>query len=83
MYSFDSSSNAAIYLIGSRANDDLKGGDIDILVIGEKKLSGQQKRNIQLAFYKEAGEQKLDLISLKQSDPSAFKEFALIDSVKL
>ena len=75
--------DAAIYLIGSRANDDLKGGDIDILVIGEQKLSGQQKRNIKLAFYKEAGEQKLDLVSLKHSDPSAFKEFALIDSVKL
>ena len=37
------------------------GGDIDILVLGEKELSGQQKRNIRIAFYKEAGEQKLDI----------------------
>lgn len=75
--------DAAIYLIGSRANDELKGGDIDILVIDEKVLSGQEKRNIKLAFYKELGEQKLDIVSTKRDDRSAFKEIALLDSVKL
>jgi predicted nucleotidyltransferase len=75
--------DAAIYLIGSRANDELKGGDIDILVIDEKELSGQEKRNIKLAFYKELGEQKLDIVSTKRDDGSIFKEIALLDSVKL
>ncbi|MGV7224536.1 MAG: nucleotidyltransferase domain-containing protein [Nitrospinales bacterium] len=75
--------DAAIYLIGSRANDELKGGDIDILVIDEKELSGQEKRNIKLAFYKELGEQKLDIVSTKRDDRSNFKEIALLDSVKL
>jgi predicted nucleotidyltransferase len=75
--------DAAIYLIGSRANDELKGGDIDILVIDEKELSGQEKRNIKLAFYKEFGEQKLDIVSTKRDDRSVFKEIALLDSVKL
>ncbi len=75
--------DAAIYLIGSRANDELKGGDIDILVIAEKELSGQEKRNIKLAFYKELGEQKLDIVSTKRDDRSIFKEIALLDSVKL
>ena len=75
--------DAAIYLIGSRANDELKGGDIDILVIDEKELSGQEKRNIKLAFYKELGEQKLDIVSTKRDDRSVFKEIALLDSVKL
>ena len=75
--------DAAIYLIGSRANDELKGGDIDILVIDEKVLSGQEKRNIKLAFYKELGEQKLDIVSSKRDDRSVFKEIALLDSVKL
>jgi predicted nucleotidyltransferase len=75
--------DAAIYLIGSRANDELKGGDIDILVIDEKVLSDQEKRNIKLAFYKELGEQKLDIVSTKRDDRSVFKELALLDSVKL
>jgi predicted nucleotidyltransferase len=75
--------DAAIYLIGSRANDELKGGDIDILVIDEKELSGQEKRNIKLEFYKELGEQKLDIVSTKRDDRSIFKEIALLDSVKL
>lgn len=75
--------DAAIYLIGSRANDELKGGDIDILVIDEKELSGQEKRNIKIAFYKEVGEQKLDIVSIKKDNQSIFRDLALLDSVKL
>jgi uncharacterized protein len=75
--------DADLYLIGSRANDKLKGGDIDILVIGEKTLSGQEKRNVKIAFYKEFGEQKIDIVSFKRDEPSNFKELALIESVKL
>jgi predicted nucleotidyltransferase len=75
--------DAAIYLIGSRVNDNLKGGDIDILVIGNKGLTGQEKRKIRLAFCKEMGEQKLDIISFGNSDSSTFKELALLDGVKI
>jgi len=75
--------DAAIYLIGSRVNDNLKGGDIDILVIGERELTGQEKRNIKLAFYKALGEQKLDIISFADCDSSTFKELALLDSEEL
>ena len=75
--------DAALYLIGSRANDELKGGDIDILVIDEKELSGQEKRNIKIEFYKEFGEQKLDIVSIKRNDRSVFKEIALLDSEKI
>ena len=76
-------SDAAIYLIGSRANDNLKGGDIDILVIGQKELTGQEKRKIKLAFYKELGEQKVDIISLTKKDSSPFKELVLLDGVQI
>jgi len=75
--------DAAVYLIGSRANDKRRGGDIDILVIGEKELTGQEKRNIKLLFYKEFGEQKIDIVSFKRDEPSNFKELALLESVKL
>ena len=75
--------DAAVYLIGSRVNDHLKGGDIDILVIGDTTLTGQEKRNIKIAFYKEFGEQKIDLISFKHDDESSFKDYVLLESVKL
>jgi len=61
----------------------LGGGDIDILVIAEKELTGQKKRNIKLSFYKEFGEQKVDIVSFKKDEPSNFKELALLESVKL
>ena len=75
--------DADVYLFGSRANEKLKGGDIDILVIGEKALTCQGKRNVKIAFYKEFGEQKIDIVSFKRGEPSNFKELALIESVKL
>ena len=72
-----------LYLFGSRANEKLKGGNIDILVIGEKALTCQKKRNVKIAFYKEFGEQKIDIVSFKRGEPSNFKELTLIESVKL
>ena len=75
--------DAAVYLIGSRVNEKFKGGDIDILVIAEKELTGQDKRDIKLSFYKEFGEQKIDIVSFKKDEPSNFKELALLESVKL
>ncbi len=75
--------DAAVYLIGSRVNDKLKGGDIDILVIAEKELTGQDKRDIKLSFYKKFGEQKIDIVSFKKDEPSTFKELALLESIKL
>jgi len=74
---------ADVYLIGSRADDRQKGGDIDILVIGENQLTGQEKRNIKIAFYKKFGEQKIDIVCFKRDEPSNFKELALIGSVEL
>ena len=74
---------SSVFLIGSRANDSLKGGDIDILVMGDRQLTGQEKRNVKIAFYKEFGEQKIDLVSFKSDDQSSFKDYALLDSVEL
>jgi predicted nucleotidyltransferase len=75
--------DATVYLFGSRVHDDQKGGDIDILVIGEKELTGQDKRGIKIAFYKKFGEQKIDIISFKKDDPSTFKELALLEAEKI
>lgn len=75
--------DAKVYLFGSRVHDDQKGGDIDILVIGEKELTGQDKRGIKIAFYKKFGEQKIDIVSFKKDDSSTFKELALLEAKKI
>ncbi len=75
--------DADIFLFGSRANDQLKGGDIDILVISKDKLSFQQIRNLKIAFYKQFGQQQIDIVTLKRDEPSTFRELALLDAVKL
>lgn len=75
--------DADIFLFGSRANDQLKGGDIDILVISKDKLSFQQIRNLKISFYKQFGQQQIDIVTLKRDEPSTFRELALLDAVKL
>ncbi|MEO2068902.1 MAG: nucleotidyltransferase domain-containing protein [Desulfurobacteriaceae bacterium] len=75
--------DAEIYLFGSRVYKDKRGGDIDILVIGERKLSLMEKVKIRVAFFKRFGEQKIDIISFSRDEKSTFKEFALKEGVKL
>ena len=50
-----------IYLFGSRVDDNLKGGDIDIYI--DKKLSSKEKLEILAEFSLNGIERKVDLIS--------------------
>ena len=77
------SPDARVHLFGSRVDDDKKGGDIDIMVIGGKRLSSQEVRRIKIEFYKEYGEQKIDIVSFDMDDSSGFKELVLLESVEL
>ncbi len=55
------SKNAKIYLFGSRVDDTKKGGDIDILILSND-LSKKDIRKIRVEFFKQFGEQKLDIL---------------------
>jgi len=61
-----------IYLYGSRADDALKGGDIDLLVFSEK-LTFSDKITALVEIKDVLGEQKIDLtikpFSARHSDP--------------
>lgn len=59
VHGFDS--KAKIYLHGSRVRDDLKGGDIDLLLISEI-LDFHAKVSILVELKKRMGDQKIDLI---------------------
>ena len=58
---FELSSNAKLYLFGSRIDDTKKGGDIDLLVVSDE-LSKKDLRYLRIEFFKYFGEQKIDII---------------------
>lgn len=55
------SSNAQLYLFGSRVDDNKKGGDIDLLIVS-KEITKRDLRYLRIEFFKHFGEQKLDII---------------------
>ncbi|MFK0569555.1 nucleotidyltransferase family protein [Endozoicomonas sp.] len=72
---------AQIWLFGSRANDEAKGGDIDLLILS-KTLSLKNRAGIRLALYDLIGEQKIDLvIAADNTDP--FTRIARAEGVQL
>jgi uncharacterized protein len=75
--------SASVFLFGSRVFDGLKGGDIDLLVLGERQLTGKEKRGIKIAFYKKFGEQKIDIVSFRREEFSTFKEIAILEAVQI
>ncbi len=52
---------AQIFLYGSRLDDHLKGGDIDLLIVSEK-LSFSDKIQILSEIKTQIGEQKIDIL---------------------
>jgi len=53
--------DAKLYLFGSRADDNKKGGDIDLLVLSDK-LNFGDKLKIKRYLFKNLEEQKIDII---------------------
>ncbi|TAN53653.1 MAG: nucleotidyltransferase domain-containing protein [Methylococcaceae bacterium] len=52
--------DAAVYLFGSRADDNAKGGDIDLLVLSQS-INLMTKLDILAKLHQALGEQKIDL----------------------
>jgi len=75
--------DASIWLFGSRTDDKKKGGDIDILVISERKLSFSEIIKIQVAFWQRFGEQKLDIVSFAHKEKAIFKDIAIENAIEL
>jgi len=75
--------DAKVLLFGSRTDDTKRGGDIDILVLGTRKLKLNEKLKVQTAFWKQFGMQKLDLVSFTFDDNHPFKRLILFDAIEL
>lgn len=72
---------AAIYLFGSRANPEKKGGDIDLLLMSNI-LTDRDKLKIEMAIFEKIEEQKIDIIIAKDAS-QPFVIIALKTGIRL
>ncbi len=73
--------DAKIYLFGSRVDDTVKGGDIDMLIISQK-LGYDDSIRIRQILYEKIGEQKIHIIITKDID-NPFVKIAHAEGVLL
>jgi len=82
IYQYCEEEQVSLYLYGSRVDDHLKGGDIDLLLIvtDQKKLEFllSVKHNILAAMKKAIGDQKIDLII---TDPQIAQQDVFIKKI--
>jgi len=72
---------AKVYLYGSRVDDSLKGGDIDLLIISPH-FSFKDKLKIKSALFYQLGEQRVDVLIAKEAT-TAFIQLILETAVVL
>ncbi|MBI5892614.1 MAG: nucleotidyltransferase domain-containing protein [Deltaproteobacteria bacterium] len=75
--------DALIYLFGSRVDDSKKGGDIDIMVLSDRRLTWKEKAVIKWSYFQKYGEQKIDIITFSFKDDSHFKQIVLEGGIRL
>jgi len=74
--------NSKVYLFGSRVDDSKRGGDIDLIIISKKLISGD-KYKIYSRITKIIEEQKIDIIIYNGKDKNLFVENSLKESLQL
>lgn len=74
---------AEVYLFGSRTQDEQKGGDLDILVLSDPRLSWEEAAHIRRRFWAQLGFQKLDLVCFSPSDRNNFRDLVMLDAIRL
>lgn len=77
---------ASVSLFGSRTNDELKGGDIDLLVESDQEIKDRQQKQLQLVarLQLRLGDQPIDVIVIDPSvNQKAIHQEATQTSVKL
>ena len=74
---------AAVYLFGSRLNDEAKGGDIDLLIESDPKLSLLQRAQLKMEIESQLG-LPVDIISKDfGATATAFQNIALSKATRL
>jgi len=78
-------SKTQVILFGSRVNDHIRGGDIDLLILPNKPLDNtyEKKLAFSAALKNEIGDQKIDVILASRADPRPVVQQALTTGVRL
>ena len=72
---------ARVFLFGSRINDSLKGGDIDLLVLSNR-MDFSMKIELKFKLLEQMDEQKIDIV-IKKNQPDPFVDYIYPDCVEL
>lgn len=75
--------HTALYLFGSRTRDDLKGGDIDLLILSEGTLQRRKIRQFKIQLEDRLGERKIDVIQSSFEIKDTFVKMIKKEAVKL
>jgi uncharacterized protein len=74
---------SAIYLFGSRVDDNALGGDIDLMILTNEPADKRIFRKIRMEFIKKYGWRKIDLVNFTYSNDSSFRKLIDISSIRL
>ena len=74
---------STVYLFGSRADDKLRGGDIDLMILTDEPADKRVFRKIRVEFIKKFGWRKIDLVNFTYSNESSFRKLITGQSVQL
>jgi len=75
--------NFELRLFGSRIHDDKNGGDIDLLVLTNNRLTLNEKWKIRREIEKNLGFQKIDIVNFTFNQENEFKNYILGESIIL
>ncbi len=75
---------AEIYIFGSRAKLEKKGGDIDILVVSDV-IGWKERRKLRVELIKQLGDRKIDLLVTRKEEieKNPFLQLAIEEGVKI
>ena len=73
----------SIWLFGSRADDNKKGGDIDLILKTSEKPNFISKAKVLSAIYAKLGERKIDLVFDYPDQDNHFLDLVKLDAVEI
>ncbi len=75
--------DSSVYLFGSRVDDGKRGGDIDIMVLSDRRLNWKEKAKVRWSYFGRYGEQKMDIVTFSYEDENPFKRLIMEEGVRL